>query len=75
MSKCPVCGSEESIYVRPSEDVFISRSIGGIVGPMSLCLECGIVYYDKDSLERIRKDVKEEEDRIAKMRKRMREEN
>lgn len=62
MSKCPICGSEESIYVRP-------------VGPMSLCLECGIVYYDKDSLERIRKNLKEEEDRIAKMKERMRKED
>lgn len=74
MSKCPICGSEESIYVRPSEDAFISSGIG-IVGPMSLCLECGIVYYDKDSLERIRKNLKEEEDRIAKMKERMRKED
>lgn len=62
MSKCPICASEESIYVRP-------------VGPMSLCLKCGIVYYDKDSLERIRKNLKEEEDRIAKMKERMRKED
>lgn len=71
MSKCPVCGSEGSIYVNTSEGAFVSRAIMGIVGPMSLCLECGIVYYDNNSLERIRNGLKEEADRIARMRNKL----
>lgn len=56
LKHCPFCGGKESTYIEAmgGEWVGLIIPVYGGVRPR-VCLDCGLVYVDKDVCERIKK--------------------
>lgn len=56
LNKCPFCGGTERACIEASGGEWVSLLIVayGRVSPM-VCLDCGLVFVDKDVCERIKK--------------------
>ena len=55
LKPCPFCGGTESTYIEAvgGEWVGLIMSVYGSVRPR-VCLDCGLVYVDADTIKRIK---------------------
>lgn len=60
LNRCPFCGGTKSDYIVAVGGEYVSLVLrkNGRVEP-NVCLDCGIVYVDKDVCERIKRRKKD----------------